>query len=208
MRSSISATATPARWTKSSPADVRQVGRKDRDPHVVAVAIGLLVLMSQNPTNPSAVTLIGLTCIGLGVGIGQPVALQTSVGAFDPAQRGVGSGFVNSIRLVANAAGAAIAGGVLTLTMADSEPSEVSNSLVKGASSCGMSRSTDNLIGASDLCTAYVDGVKIVLQFSLALVFAALLAVSIWSLIPRQGRTGSVSVGKVQEGEGKTWQKR
>ena len=133
------------------------------------------------------------------------VALQTSVGAFDPAQRGVGSGFVNSIRLVANAAGAAIAGGVLTLTMADSEPLDVSNSLVGGASSCRMS---DSLTGASELCIAYVDGVKIVFLLSLALVFAALLAVSIWGLVLRQGRTDSVSVGKAQEGEGKTWQKR
>ena len=51
-----------------------------------------------------------VTFIGLGVGIGQPVAFQTSVGAFEPVQRGVGSGFVNSIRFVVNAAGAAVAG--------------------------------------------------------------------------------------------------
>ena len=71
-----------------------------------------------------------------------------------------------------------------------------------------MSRPRGSRIGAIELCTAYVDGVKIVFLLSLALVFAALLAVSIWGLVTRQGRTDSVSVGKAQEGEGKTWQKR
>lgn len=165
---------------------------------LAAVVAGLLVVMLQDPTRPSSATLVGLACIGIGVGIGQPVALQAAVGAFAPAQRGVGSGFVNSLRLAANAAGAAIAGGVVALTMATTAPSLRTDSLVDGASSCRVSRAADSLEAAGDLCAAYLDGVKLVFLLASVLVIVAVLAVSMRAMILRQGLTASVSTETVQ----------
>lgn len=166
---------------------------------LAAVGAGLLVVTSQDPTSPSPVTLIGLACIGLGVGIGQPVALQTAVGDFAPEQRGIGAGFVNSIRLASNATGAAIAGGAVALMMAGSERSSMTNSLVDGASSCGVSKSANILPGAGELCAAYLDGVKFVLLLALVLVVVAVLAVSFWSMISRQRRAAEISTDPSQE---------
>lgn len=160
---------------------------------LAAVATGLLVLTSQAPTSPSPVTLIGLTCIGLGVGIGQPVALQAAVGAFSQEQRGVGSGFVNSIRLASNAVGAAIAGGTVALTMAESSTSSMNHSIVNGASSCRVSGNVGNLTRGAQLCAAYLDGVKIVLLVALALVVVAVITVAFWRMLSNQRRTDEIS---------------
>lgn len=165
---------------------------------LLAIAVGLVVVNSQNPTSPSPITLLGLACIGLGVGIGQPVALQAAVGAFAPEQRGVGAGFVNSIRLASNAAGAAIAGGTLDLIMRNSEFPVTSNNLVEGASSCGGSRFADSVLSAGDLCTVYLDGVKLVFVFCLVLVVVAVVAVSFWNLFSRKENAASAEKGKTQ----------
>lgn len=163
---------------------------------LTAVAIGLLLLLSQNPANPSSITIAGLACIGLGVGIGQPVALQAAVGSFDPEQRGIGSGVVNSIRLAANAAGVAIAGGVLSLTMTGGDFADTTNNLVKGASSCGGLVSVEKLKEASELCTVYMNGVKIVFLLSLVMVLILLVVVSTWGLQSRKARMRDTSLSK------------
>lgn len=166
---------------------------------LTAVAVGLLVVMSQDPTIPSSVTLIGLACVGIGVGIGQPVALQAAVGAFPPAQRGVGSGFVNSVRLAANAAGAAIAGGAVALTMAGTASSLGTYSLVDGASSCRVLRAANSLADAGGLCATYLNGVKLTFLLAFVLVAVAVLAISIRAIISRQGRAAAVSTNNAQE---------
>lgn len=160
---------------------------------------GLLVVMSQDPTRPSPVTLIGLACVGIGVGIGQPVALQAAVGAFPPAQRGVGSGFVNSIRLAANAAGAALAGGMVALTMARTTTSLGTYSLVDGALSCRALRTANPIANAGDLCAAYLDGVHLNFLLAFALVTIAVLAILIRSVILRQVRATAGSTNNLQE---------
>lgn len=155
---------------------------------------GLLIVISQEPTRPSSITLAGLTLIGVGVGIGQPVALQTAVGSFAPKQRGLGSGFVNSIRLASNAAGAAIAGVTVNLIMSGSGVPRATNSLVNGASSCQRTETVGNLASAAELCTAYLSGVKFVLVLAASLIVVAILAVSYWVAVTR--KTSPVSVGK------------
>lgn len=152
------------------------------------IAIGLLAVIPLDPSRPSLLVLSGLACVGLGVGIGQPVALQTAVGAFSPGRRGVGSGFVNSLRLAANALGAGIAGGTVSLMVSGASNSAGEKSLTEGALSCRIIDATGKALEA-DLCLAYTQGLKLVLALALVAVIAAAIAVVTWKRISQTNHT-------------------
>ncbi|MWV31184.1 MFS transporter [Rathayibacter iranicus] len=149
-------------------------------------AIGLIILMFLDPARPSLIVFVGLVCIGIGVGLGQPAALQTAVSAFPPAQRGIGSGFVNSLRLASNAGGAAIAGSIVSLTVSRADPSLSANSLIAGASSCRSTDTADVFGMMDDLCVAYVDGLRLTLMVAFLLVIAAAVVVILREFVIRR----------------------
>lgn len=158
---------------------------------LATTVIGLLIVLSQDITRPTSITLVGRACIGLGVGAGQPTALQSAVGSFAPEQRGLGSGFVNSIRLGSNAAGAAIAGVAVKLKMSGAGVSVAANSLVNGASSCLREEALGSRPNAEESCAAYSSGVGLTLVLASTLVVVAILTVFYCDAVARKGSTVS-----------------